>query len=75
MKRINLADINSIIERLNYYHYKGSHKIEALALPGGIRIFMTYDDMNDTKLIENLSKKEAFIYLLGIERGDNIAQW
>ena len=73
MRNIKLADINSLIERLNFYHYTGSHKIKAASLPDGIAIFMTYTNMHDTPLERGLKKKEAYIYLLGIERGDNIA--
>ena len=75
MRRINLADIDSIVERLNFYHYTGSYKINAIVLRDGVKIFMSHDDIHDTRLIEGLTKKEAYLYLLGIERGDNIANW
>lgn len=75
MRRINLVDINLLVERLNFYHYTGSHKINAVPLPDGISVFMHHDNMRDTPLEKGLTKKEAYIYLLGIEHGDNIAHW
>ena len=83
MRKMNLEDLDLIVNRINSTHLLGKkykikislYKTKAEIRTVRIKVILTHKGEDYITLMKNLNDEEAYLYLSGFEKGLPVLQW